>query len=153
MATGDGRCEAWAELFVDVLYANGIDQEDEYLEIQFPEGSETQAFLAGNWTFRGTPGVFSTDASFPYVYVFKRDPIPLYTDGAYLADFTEVTYAQTPAQGHANPYAHFEDHAIVRLQVSGTTIYYDPSYGNAYAVSTLGKRRRSRVTGNRALLS
>ena len=105
MATGDGQCGAWAEIFIDMLKVQDIaSTKVTVVEMTMPM---TRGFLVKDWTFTG-PGV--SPATTPYVYVVGLDVIDAFG---------------VAGQSNPDPPPSFLNHFIVRY--SGQ--YYDPSYG------------------------
>jgi hypothetical protein len=103
----NGQCGAWAELFIDVLAAQGISGAKK-IAVYAASNPGADGFLVKDWTFTGSG---SSPGTSPYVWVVGVDAIDS-PNGA-------------PGQGNPNPPGAFYNHFIVKYG----NRYYDPSYG------------------------
>jgi hypothetical protein len=146
---GEGMCNAWVDLMLDVLAAQGIDQQN---DIVILKRNGPGRFLVKNWQFDGSGG--HSDEAIASIYSSQnRDDLvaeyPLFNivSGAktfevggteYLWAYKDVeSMAGIDGQGpNDNPLSLFLQHVVVELTVGGTTTWYDPSYGKKYTGST-----------------
>jgi len=151
----DGRCEAWASFFLDVLAVNGVVADaalGEGLTIVRPLSYQVgrgflskEHFLIHNAIFQGVGQ--SGDPQSPYLRDGRISDDPF---GVVGIDFSDVTRGTgLAAQNNLEPTADiFANHALVDLNGK----IYDPSYGRMYddlpeweaqAVAGFVKNRRS----------
>jgi len=150
---GDGQCGAWAKLMLDVLKAQGIDQQNDYVVIQ---PSSASGFIVNEWQFNGAgtgdaaiaviPG-FDRDAivaEYPYLNVLPANGDDINAQGTgYTWRFADVSDgAGIEGKGpNANPASVFGNHQFVVEVNTGTdTTWYDPSYGSVYSGATQDAR-------------
>ena len=119
LATGDGRCGAYQELFYEVLRIQGIASTQK--TVFAPKGA------AG--------GVAAAKAD--HLATYGTDPDTIYTGGIrdvfFVKNWTLSTAARwtvtdlsgVPAQGKSDPIGIFADHALIEYDGE----IYDPSYG------------------------
>lgn len=67
---GDGQCVQWSQFFVDVVKGQGIEREDNWVQLTPKNG---EMFLVNNWKFAGDGTtdevVVPAVANYPYVNV------------------------------------------------------------------------------------
>jgi hypothetical protein len=121
----DGRCGAWARLFLDARKVQGVTENGHLISITPKDASEY--LLVKSWVFSPASQT-SGNATYPYLVVPVGDGFNNAKTG-YLFYYAEVSDAVgKPGQTNSNPKADFLDHAYVKV---GST-YYDPSYGLVY---------------------
>ena len=136
LRTHDGQCGSWAELFINTLQSQGINQSDEYVEVR-PLDPADDGFIVQDWDFSAIPSGAGThpweNSSSGVDSVANLYAPPSYNSYAWLPgpDVTDDT--GVPGQNTANPASIFNNHQFVRLTVAGDTKYYDPSYGVEYS--------------------
>jgi hypothetical protein len=147
---GEGMCNAWVDLMLDVLAAQGIDQEN---DIVILKRNVSGGFLVNNWQFDGSGG-HSEEAivsvagghdrnalvtEYPYLNVVPANGVVFEATGSeYLWVYADVdAITGIDGQGpNSNPASLFNQHVVVELTVGGTTAWYDPSYGKKYTGGT-----------------
>lgn len=111
LAARDGRCGAWARLFIDVLRTQGIDaQMMGYYAPLVPQ----QNFIADLQTYFPGSNRQYKEVFFVKSWTLEANP------------FAPTDNAGIEAQTKPNPQAYFADHALVAY---GGKLY-DPSYGS-----------------------
>lgn len=140
-----GQCGSFAHLFLDVLYAQGIDSKIGvgnyvFFEIKDHSGDEKYGFLVKNWALGASKS--SSDVEYPYQNIpfaaktttgaiesFIRNPDKSYN----WLGTPEVTDQQGVAgQNNLNPASDFNNHQIIKWKDK----FYDPSYGMMYENET-----------------
>ena len=125
LASHDGECMTFAELYLDMLLVSGVSQTGDLITI---EPVHSDGFLVNNWKFVGT-GTSGNDA-YPFIDV----PAQLATDslGNVYGINNQYQVQKQPGaagQNSPNPAALFNNHVIVELNGK----IYDPSYGTTYS--------------------
>ncbi|MCL1857231.1 MAG: hypothetical protein FWF84_06315, partial [Kiritimatiellaeota bacterium] len=134
LAQGDGRCQAWARLFLDVLKIHGVQEEEnlfEILPLNQPSNSNTDdhGIMINSWGFDGSGT--SGHPTHPYINVLQvgwngtTNYNWAYAEAAYVAGIS--------GQNVAKPAALFSNHFVAHITVNGTRKLYDPSYGRVYS--------------------
>jgi hypothetical protein len=140
-----GQCGSFAHLFLDILYAQGINTRTGrgnyvFFEMLGQSRNPDYGFFVKNWSFGATKT--SGDAEFPYQNV----PFAAKTTTGEIEDFIrsadksynwigspEVTDQEgVPGQNNSNPSSNFNNHQLVFYKGK----FYDPSYGLSYANET-----------------
>ena len=114
---GDGRCGAWARLFVDVIRAQGYDLgEDVFIRAKRYESGFDESFRK----------------------LFPNEKIPQDYRSVFFVN-NWVSNPENPhlikeadgvaGQLHGNPISDFSDHGIVSIGNNDFSNLYDPSYG------------------------
>jgi len=106
----DGQCTAWADLFVAVLRAQGITK-GQRVDVYNRDRAPITQILVRNWHFQGR----GTMPESRYPYLLGKD--------------VKYTGSANQGQGKTNPPGQFLFHSIVKMDMGGNVIYYDPSYG------------------------
>ena len=125
---GDGDCNAWARLFLDMLKAQNYQPDNNFVTAGPTVTSGAGAFLVREWSFPAPPGK-SDDEDFPFLNIPEPDALlPNFVkDTSYDFVFKEVTDSTgIPGQGGvANPASFFEVHSVAVIEEK----IYDASYG------------------------
>ena len=119
---GHGRCQTWANFFVDFVQAQGIAG---YQVIVVPPLPNATHLLVKNWEFIGN-GSFAQEPIGALGFKYSLIDPP---DGGDYPNDDLNKIGGIPAQGNDNPRSIFANHALVVYSASGQTRYYDPSYG------------------------
>lgn len=143
-----GQCSSFAHLFLDVLYAQGIDSkvgagEGNYVVFCTKDKmplDDKFGFFVKNWSFGTTKSSGDTDYPYKNVPQAGKDSrggiSPTLPDNAgnYIwVETPEVTELQGVAgQNNPNPVCIFGNHQIVHYKGK----FYDPSYGIMYENAT-----------------
>jgi hypothetical protein len=148
LADGNGQCGSWAELFQDVLAAQGIGAEK--VTVTMADRPYTSQFAVGNWIFAPGPGSAGAGFDFsPYTdpatgrlralrwvpgVGYSTDFVPVgFVAGVYT--YVEGPEVAAPAQlgqgGYLGAPTSFYNHFVVRYDGK----IYDPSYGGRVYVS------------------
>jgi hypothetical protein len=123
LANGDGQCDAWCKLFLDVLRIQG--KETGSLLWLAPKNS--MKLIVKEWSIP-TKGGLSGNNDYCYLNVYG---LPTVVGAKYNFWFEQAHDRRgIPGQGMSNPASLFEGHYVVQLKHNGK--YYDPSYGNTY---------------------
>ncbi|MBM81107.1 MAG: hypothetical protein CMJ78_10995 [Planctomycetaceae bacterium] len=109
---GHGQCDAFSDLFADILVAQGVDASIDIQEI-VAKGSADDFMIKHNWQW-GTPDPNLEGAPGGYNYL--------------LGENVNSGTTEIPSQGVSNPQFVFKNHWIVLID--GTL--YDPSYGSKF---------------------
>jgi len=150
----DGDCTSFARLLIDVLRAQGIENNDDVYAMQAKKdqvnlvgADPTMAWSEDRWMFikqwqavpRGSQilaGYKWTDASNnvpPWGLIPGAGPNSYqYTWSPAYNEVTKIK-DQIASQNNDNPQAIFMLHIIDKLQIGGKDYYYDPSYGESYS--------------------
>lgn len=121
--SGDGQCDAWAKLFLDVLKVHGIASQSTF-KIEGQDILEISRFLIKYWQAEGI-GI-SDDPLFPYVNLLAT---PHVADNAYHWRYRQVyDLTGVAGQGAPNPESAFGYHMVAKVN----NRLYDPSYGRTY---------------------
>ncbi|MCC7293934.1 MAG: hypothetical protein IT449_17885 [Phycisphaerales bacterium] len=122
---GDGQCYAWAQLFINLLGAQGVNQQNDYVNLT---AATADGFLVKDWSFPGGNGI-SGHSTYPFLNL-PQSFQTFINQSSYLWRFAEVTDSTgVPGQGTDNPLSCFSNHQLVKIAGQ----YYDPSYGKVYA--------------------
>jgi hypothetical protein len=122
LSGGDGQCQAWAELFLDIREVQGL-YGDNYLVQILPIGTVATGFIVNNWNFNANGGT-SGNPDFPFLNIPAVIPPTLQTSYSWTS--AEVTQGQGIAgENNKTPASLFGGHVIVQA----ANKYYDPSYG------------------------
>ncbi len=158
----DGRCGAWAGLFVDVLRAWGgnFNYQANLKQIVIDDQNtpvQATAFQVRNWAF-GNPNVLVPPPPRLAGYLwynevgdpFQLNNAPQNAPPNWRFNWQgqpAVTYLGGSAQNNDNPLGGFLDHVVVRIG----NIIYDPSYGVTYAYDPRNPNTRVAGFANAAL--
>ncbi len=130
LETGDGQCGSWSRLFLDILKAQGIDYQNEYIIIGVDPNvtNGSRILFIKEWIFNANGGT-SGDSNLPFLNTFLGGDPPI-SNNTYNWTYAEVNDMEGESgQGTPNPASIFGNHQIVLI--NGT--YYDPSYGQNYS--------------------
>jgi hypothetical protein len=153
--TGDGKCGAWADFFIDVLRAWGgnFSHASNFRQIEVDHQDtpvQASVFLVGDWAF-GNPNLqFPRQGPFAGYLWYNEVGNPGLThiappgsapgapavwrynwEGQPAVNYVEGSAQNNykgSAQNNDNPFASFFNHVVVRIG----NILYDPSYGVTY---------------------
>ena len=128
LATGDGQCHAWLELFLDELLINGVDPVSDVVRIT-PGRAGEAGFLVDNWYYSSS--ISSHNPLYPYVDYNPWPGPPVVTaNNQYVWAGADVTRAPgIMGQNTLYPASIFGSHFVAYID----GIYYDPSYGASYS--------------------
>ncbi len=134
---GTGQCGAWVAFFLDCLGAQGIRQEENWVDLYVSSSDPRSVFFVKEWTFRDLGGlakrVDAYKAEYPYINICR---VPAVSGDQYSFFLDEAQEAPGIAgQGPTpNPRSIFNRHFVARFG----DVLYDPSYGgNPYSEGAL----------------
>jgi len=161
LETGNGTCSSWANLFIQVVKAQGIVEQNNWIVLEMENPTDFIGFLVKDWSFDGLGTAAqvldipaghpfnAVIAANPYINVFKDDILPQggFTnadDDAYEWIHDDVSdLPGVPGQSTSNPASIFAAHVVVQYDFGNGLEWFDPSYGTKYQGANLAARAKA----------
>ena len=127
LSNKDGMCMAWTRLLLDVLKAQGYQEDNNAI---FAKPRVSNYLFIKNWV-QTVPSGTSGNSEYPFKNIAGT---PIYLNNMYNWTYKEVTL-DTPSssQNNLNPQSDFGNHIFAKIKGK----LYDPSYGVTYGLSTM----------------
>jgi hypothetical protein len=148
LRTRDGTCDAWVNLFLDVLRIHLIDRPD--ADVRVRSGFYYESMMINDWTFNGNgiadaaivreanSEIDNLIYSHPYLNLKVKVSDSVWgvfhaSGTAYTWEFNDVSDADgLQGQNRPNPASLFQYHRLVQFNTGNGMKWYDPSYGVEY---------------------